>query len=61
MLISKSLSNHFIFSALLHDETIQDDLIDKFQRCQVHKKQYLLKENDAASSFFILDKGVLQV
>ena len=60
-LISKSLSKHFIFSALLNDPATHNDLIESFKYCSLSEDQYLLKENDQASSFFILDEGLLQV
>lgn len=60
-LISKSLSKHFIFSALLNDPATHNDLIEAFKYCSLSEDEYLLKENDQASSFFILDEGLLQV
>ena len=54
-LISKSLTSHFIFSALLNDPTTEEDFIKKFKYCYLQQSEYLLKENDDASSFFILD------
>jgi hypothetical protein len=33
---------------------MQDQVIDKFKMCKIDEKQYLMKQNDKASSFFIL-------
>jgi cGMP-dependent protein kinase len=40
---------------------MHDNLIEKFKYCQVDKGEYLMKQNDAASSFFILQEGELAV
>lgn len=40
---------------------MQDQLIDKFRLCKVEEKQYLLRQFDSASSFFILKEGELAV
>lgn len=36
-------------------------LLDKFKLCKVNKGEYLMKQNDNASSFFILHEGELAV
>lgn len=59
--IEKSLQNHFTFSALIADRTLQEQLIEKFKLCKVEKGRYLMRQNDNASSFFILQDGELQV
>ena len=53
-LIAKSLASHFIFSSLIKDRAMQELLLDKFKLCRVNKNEYLMKQNDNASSFFIL-------
>ena len=60
-LILKSLSGHFIFSSLIEDKSVHDMLLDKFQLCKVNESEYLMKQNDNASSFFILHEGRLSV
>lgn len=40
---------------------MQDNLVDKFKLCRVNKGEYLMKQNDNASSFFILHEGELAV
>ena len=57
----KSLGSHFTFSALIKDKAMQEHLIDKFRLCRVNKGDYLMKQNDNASSFFILHDGELIV
>ena len=36
-------------------------LLDKFQLCKVNEGEYLMKQNDNASSFFILHEGRMSV
>ncbi len=60
-LILKSLSRHFTFSSLMKDKDIQEILLDQFKLCRINKGQYLMKQNDNASSFFILHEGQLDV
>lgn len=59
--ILKSLKSHFTFSALIEDREIKETLLEKFRLCRVDKGDYLMKENDNASSFFILREGSLAV
>lgn len=59
--IAKSLGHHFTFSTLIADKALQDQLIDQFRLCRVEQGSYLMKQNDNASSFFILQEGELQV
>lgn len=40
---------------------MQEHLLDKFRLCRVNKGDYLMKQNDNASSFFILHEGELYV
>lgn len=60
-LILKSLSSHFTFSTLIHDKDMQELLLEKFMLCRVNKGEYLMRQNDQASSFFILHEGELTV
>jgi len=60
-LILKSLGSHFVFSTLIKDKIMQDLLLEKFKLCRVNKGDYLMKQNDTASSFFILHEGELSV
>lgn len=60
-LILKSLGSHFIFSNLIKDKVMQENLIDKFKLCRINKGEYLMRQNDNASSFFILHEGELSV
>jgi hypothetical protein len=59
--IAKSLDNNFVFSDLGKWKGMHDTLIEKFKYCKVEKGEYLLKQNDNASSFFILQEGTLTV
>lgn len=60
-LILKSLASHFTFSSLIKDKSMQDHLLDNFRLCKIAKGEYLMKQNDNASSFFILHDGELVV
>lgn len=60
-LIVKSLNEHFTFANLIHDPEMQDLLLSNFKLCKVNKGDYLMKQNDQASSFFILHEGELTV
>ena len=55
------MATHFAFSALVEDKQLKDLLIDQFKLCRVEEGEYLLKQNDKASSFFILHDGKLSV
>lgn len=60
-MILKSLRTHFTFSALIEDKEIKEILLEKFKLCKVNEGHYLMKQNDNASSFFILSEGKLSV
>jgi cGMP-dependent protein kinase len=51
--------SHFTFSYL--EESIRDILLDKFNFCKVDEGQYLIKQGDNASCFFILHEGKMTV
>jgi cGMP-dependent protein kinase len=57
----QGLSKHFIFSQLVNDKLLLEDVLRKFFFCQVEKGQYIIKQNDDASSFFVLETGKLSV
>jgi cGMP-dependent protein kinase len=57
--ISDSLMSHFTFSYL--EESIREVLLDKFNFCKVEEGQYLIKQGDNASCFFILHEGKMTV
>ena len=59
--ILKSLSTHFTFANLINDKEMQNLLLDNFKFCKVKKGDYLMKQNDKASAFFILSEGQLAV
>ena len=59
--IIKSLAQHFTFAALITDKELQDQLVEEFRLCKVEENEYLMKQNDNASSFFILQDGQLDV
>ena len=59
--IIKSLGQHFTFAALIAERALQDKLVEEFRLCKIEEGQYLLKQNDNASSFFILKEGELEV
>lgn len=40
---------------------MQEHLLDKFKLCRVNKGEYLMRQSDNASSFFILHEGELAV
>jgi cGMP-dependent protein kinase 1 len=40
---------------------LQETLLEKFKLCKVNESEYLMKQNDHASSFFILHEGKLTV
>ena len=45
----------------MKDKDIQETLLEKFKLCRINKGEYLMKQNDNASSFFILHEGELDV
>ena len=45
----------------MKDKDIQETLLEKFKLCRINKGDYLMKQNDNASSFFILHEGELDV
>ena len=59
--ILKSLKNHFTLSSLLQSKEIKELMIEKFKLCKVPEGSYLMRQNDMASSFFILYEGKLSV
>lgn len=58
-IISDSLMSHTTFSFL--EESIREILLDKFNFCKVDEGQYLIKQGDNASCFFILHEGKMTV
>ena len=60
-LILKSLKSHFTLSSLIEDKLLQEALLEKFNMCKISEGEYLMKQNDHASSFFILHEGKLIV
>ena len=58
-IISDSLISHFTFSYLAPN--IREILIDKFNFCKVEEADYLMKQGDNASCFFILHEGKMNV
>lgn len=58
-LISDSLTAHFTFSYL--EESIREILMEKFNFCRVDEGEYLMKQGDNASCFFILHEGKMSV
>ena len=58
-IISDCLLRHFTFSYL--EDTIRDKLIDCFSFCKVDEGQYLIKQGDNASCFFLLHEGKMAV
>ncbi len=58
-IIADSLAAHFTFSYL--PEEIRDVLIDKFSFCKVGEAQYLIRQGDNASCFFILHEGKMTI
>ncbi|EGR27103.1 hypothetical protein IMG5_201250 [Ichthyophthirius multifiliis] len=58
-IIKQNLKNHFVFSHLQEDQL--DNLISKMFYCETQKDQYLIKEGDSASTFFILQQGKIEL
>lgn len=42
---------------MVADKSIRDMLIEQFKLCRVSEGDYLIKQNDEASSFFVLHDG----
>lgn len=59
--IESCLSKHFVFSQLTSDSAIMEDVLEKFFCCEVAKDDFIIKQGDDASSFFILEKGKFSV
>lgn len=58
-IISDSLTSHFTFSYL--SPIIREALLEKFNFCKVEEGDYLMKQGDNASCFFILHEGKMSV
>lgn len=59
--ITGCLSKHFVFSQLTEDAEIMKDILAKFFCCEVSQGDYIMKQGDEASSFFVLEKGKFTV
>ena len=60
-MLAKSLSNHFVFGQFTNDKDITSALLDSFVCCEVTTGVYLIEQGEDASSFFVLDSGLLEV
>lgn len=60
-LVRKCLSTHFLFSSIVKDEGIMQYLLRSFFCCEVKQGSCIIKQGDNASSFFVLQKGRLEV
>ena len=58
-MISDSLISHFTFSYL--EQAVRETLLESFNFCKVDEGEYLMKQGDNASCFFILHEGKLSV
>ena len=58
-MISDSLTKHFTFSYL--SPAIREILLEKFNFCKIDEGDYLMKQGDNASCFFILHEGKMTV
>lgn len=54
----KSLGNHFVF-ALLSDQD-KEEIIKKMFYCE-NKSDFVFKQGDQASTYFIIEKGECQI
>lgn len=57
--IIKSLKNHFFFTNLTEDEL--EKVISKMFYASVNENDYVFKQGDKASCYFIIDKGTVNV
>ena len=58
-MLTKSLSNHFVFGQLTNDREITMTIIENFICCEVAQGQFLIEQGNNASAFFVLEKGLL--
>lgn len=61
VLIRNCLASHFIFFSIIKDTSITQELLKSFFYCELSKDSYIIKQGDNASSFFVLQKGRLEV
>ncbi|EGR27446.1 protein kinase domain protein [Ichthyophthirius multifiliis] len=57
--ISESFSNHSVFYILQQEQ--KEEIIQKMFNCECSKGEFLFRQNDNAYSFFILEKGNIQI
>lgn len=55
ILIIRSLKSHFVFFALSQEEL--EFFVQKMFYCEVNEGEYIFKEGDKASSYFIINEG----
>ena len=58
-IISEALKAHFTFSYL--ERSIRESLLEKFNFCKVEQGNYLMRQGDNASCFFIIHEGKMSV
>jgi len=59
MFIINCLKNHFVFYNLTENEL--ENIVSKMFYCEVGPNEYIFKQTDPASSYFILERGSLEV